>query len=286
MRPEAASILAMHLGALGDFVISWPALGLLAAKYRLHLWGRPAWARLVLPPERIHDRESARYASLFSSRPEAELGAWLKGFKAAAVFSHRPQADIVKNLEQVLPVWHIPTRPQPDSATHAAQVQLDALAQRGIQGRAAPLTPKTGPARPPRPVIAPGSGGKAKRLPFAAVRSFCQTHAQNSPGPLVILGPAEDPDYREELSGRLEGLFVDYLLDPDMEQLAAHLAAASPYLGADSGVSHLAGAVGARGWVGFGPSDPAVWSPWRCGLKAVAFDRLLNTALTKPWEKE
>ena len=44
-------------------------------------------------------------------------------------------------------------------------------------------------------------------------------------------------------------------------QVAALLSQADFYLGNDSGVSHLAGAVGARGVVLFGPTLPQQWRP-------------------------
>ena len=47
----------------------------------------------------------------------------------------------------------------------------------------------------------------------------------------------------------------------DVVALAALLARADRYLGNDSGVSHLAGAVGARGAALFGPTDPELWRP-------------------------
>ena len=46
-----------------------------------------------------------------------------------------------------------------------------------------------------------------------------------------------------------------------MADVAAVLARATLYLGNDSGVSHLAGAVGAQGVVLYGPTDPRRWGP-------------------------
>jgi ADP-heptose:LPS heptosyltransferase len=43
--------------------------------------------------------------------------------------------------------------------------------------------------------------------------------------------------------------------------VAALLSQADLYLGNDSGISHLAGAVGARGVVLFGPTRPHQWRP-------------------------
>ncbi len=48
---------------------------------------------------------------------------------------------------------------------------------------------------------------------------------------------------------------------PDLYDLALWLAQAGVYLGNDSGVTHLAAAVGTPVVALFGPSDPAVWAP-------------------------
>jgi len=48
---------------------------------------------------------------------------------------------------------------------------------------------------------------------------------------------------------------------PTLPQLVSLLRGANAYLGNDSGVSHLAAAVGARCVVLFGPTDPATWAP-------------------------
>ncbi|MFN8640815.1 MAG: glycosyltransferase family 9 protein [Candidatus Binatia bacterium] len=58
-----------------------------------------------------------------------------------------------------------------------------------------------------------------------------------------------------------------------LARVAALLARAHRYLGNDSGISHLAGLVGARAVVIFGDTDPAVWAP------AGATVRVLRAAL-------
>lgn len=47
----------------------------------------------------------------------------------------------------------------------------------------------------------------------------------------------------------------------DLGDVANWLASARAYLGNDSGISHLAAAVGTPAVVLFGPTDPAVWAP-------------------------
>lgn len=77
---------------------------------------------------------------------------------------------------------------------------------------------------------------------------------------LVHQGPA-DRDAASELIRRLD-LPVLCLVEPELPLLAAILREASVYLGGDSGVSHLAAAVGAPAVILFPPSTRGRWAPW------------------------
>src|SRR5262249_11303616 len=59
--------------------------------------------------------------------------------------------------------------------------------------------------------------------------------------------------------------------DLGLDAVAALVAGASRYVGNDSGVSHLAGALGRRGVVLFGPTRPERWRPLGGALAALPF---------------
>jgi ADP-heptose:LPS heptosyltransferase len=104
-------------------------------------------------------------------------------------------------------------------------------------------------------VILPGSGSPAKNWPadkFAALASMLSNRASVA----FILGPAEasmEPVFRE--AG------IPVLKDLELPTVSAIARLASAFVGNDSGVAHLAAAVGASGVVIFGPTDPARWRP-------------------------
>ena len=105
-------------------------------------------------------------------------------------------------------------------------------------------------------VIHPGSGGKRKRWEvngFRTVTRWWREKRHNQV--LILLGPAEE---QEEALWRQFGKVEK---DLSLLQVAALLSRATAYIGNDSGVSHLAGAVGARGVVLFGPTCPQRWRP-------------------------
>jgi len=55
-----------------------------------------------------------------------------------------------------------------------------------------------------------------------------------------------------------------------LAQVKALLAGASLFVGNDSGPAHMAAAFGLPSVVIFGPSDPAIWGPWRARSEVVA----------------
>jgi heptosyltransferase-3 len=61
--------------------------------------------------------------------------------------------------------------------------------------------------------------------------------------------------------------------------LKSELAAASLFVGNDSGPAHMAAAFGVPSVVIFGPSDPAIWGPWRTTGEVVAMDSGVNEVL-------
>lgn len=105
-------------------------------------------------------------------------------------------------------------------------------------------------------VIHPGSGGKKKRWDqegFMQISRWWRKHKKGIV--LILLGPAEE----EEAERWSEVAETED--DLSLLQVATLLSRADAYLGNDSGLSHLAGAVGARGVALFGPTSPRQWRP-------------------------
>jgi ADP-heptose:LPS heptosyltransferase len=102
----------------------------------------------------------------------------------------------------------------------------------------------------------PGSGGKKKRWDPEGFQKVARWWQEQRKGKvLLLLGPAEEQEIGQwrtvgEVAARLS-----------VWQVAAIVSRADFYIGNDSGVSHLAGAVGARGVVLFGPTRPRQWRP-------------------------
>jgi ADP-heptose:LPS heptosyltransferase len=109
-------------------------------------------------------------------------------------------------------------------------------------------------------VVHPGAGGAGKRWPVEAfARALAAVTRERRATVVVHEGPA-DADAAPPLAARL-GQAALLLRQPELPLLAGVLACASAYFGNDSGVSHLAAALGRPALVLFTRAH-LPWRPW------------------------
>lgn len=262
-------ILVLRGGALGDFLVTVPALQLLRAHWpaaRIELAGNARAADLAILSGQLdaaHSQHEARWSALFSeaSLPRA-FSDWLDGFDL--VVSYWP--DIDGALRR-----HFAHRGKTFIGSHARSITRPAA--RHFCEALEPLGLKTEDFRPrlilPAAVneeadrrlggfhefvaVHPGSGAAVKNWPPERWAELCEKLHQPI---LAITGEVE----RAAIIWP-EDLFLQSAHEWPLPTLAGALQRCSRYLGHDTGVSHLAAAVGARCLLFFGPTDPEIWSP-------------------------
>jgi ADP-heptose:LPS heptosyltransferase len=108
--------------------------------------------------------------------------------------------------------------------------------------------------------IHPGAGSRKKVWPSHRFASLGRMLKQRGKKLFVIQGPADDKEVTEVLQG-LNG--VPHLVASELPliKLGALLSQCILYIGNDSGISHLAAALGVPTVAIFGPTDPHIWSP-------------------------
>ncbi len=95
---------------------------------------------------------------------------------------------------------------------------------------------------------------------------------------IVTTGPGESPLIaglmaelgREPLAARE---WLRHYANLSLPELAALLSRAYLYVGTDSGPTHIAAAVGCPSVVVYGPTEPAIWHPWRVPFRAVSIPK-------------
>jgi ADP-heptose:LPS heptosyltransferase len=118
-------------------------------------------------------------------------------------------------------------------------------------------------------IVHPGAGSAAKRWPAEGFASTVSaTAADHALTVAVHRGPAD----AEPVAALVRQLARPLVLEePSLPALAGALAQAAAYIGNDSGVSHLAGAVGIPAVVVFVAANVR-WRPWSESVRPVLVD--------------
>jgi len=267
-------ICVLFPGALGDFVCFLPALQALVRDADVDLFARSEFADIVPGGVAVRSLEGNEISRLFAP-DDAEDQRLRNVFGAyAAVYSWlgSQQNDFVRRLQSFScgTAQVFPFRPS-DDGTHQIDYYLSSLRVDGAVSRepVVGLHPEGIAWRDhfrsrhefggrPALVIAPGSGAREKNWPEEFFLAVVEWWRRVIGGVVVVLtGPVE------EERGGTERLRRSCLSASDLSltQVAALLAGSELYLGNDSGITHLAAAVGTRTVALFGPSNARQWAP-------------------------
>jgi heptosyltransferase-2 len=113
-------------------------------------------------------------------------------------------------------------------------------------------------------VLHPGSGTETKNWPIENWIQLGNALFAKGRRLLIVAGEA-DTKRTAKLKSAWSGQPVRFVENLPLPQLAALLQGAT-FIGHDSGISHIAAAVGARCLLLFGGTDPAIWAPANQGV--------------------
>ena len=281
------STLVIHPGALGDVLQAVPALRALRTDGPRAFAGQPRLGALLRGlglVEAVLPFDGLGLSALFTREPlPSALVARLTRFGRVISWFGARDAVYVQQLGGVArdAVIAPPVPGDPSSmtvwqhllGTIGASSRLD-LAPLDVpepwRDEARRVLAQLG-AEPKRPlfVIHPGAGGHWKRWPVEHLaRVIGDVVRQTGGQALVHQGPA-DRDAVDQLFRVLDEP-APRLVEPDLPLLAGILGRAAAYLGGDSGVSHLAAAVGAPAVILFPAATRERWAPWSPTARALA----------------
>jgi heptosyltransferase-3 len=270
-------ILIIHPGALGDVLQAVPALRGLRAQTpgaTLVLAGQPRLGRLLVALRVVDEArafDGLGLEALFTDGPVLPaLAGWLGSFTRVVSWFGAREPTYRARLGALAAELTV-ARPVPDDETPVWR-HLRATLSLGDLAETDSVAPIRLPARPPGAsavVVHAGSGGAWKQWPpdrFA--EAIAEVTARHAVAVIVHQGPA-DRAAVDAVLARLDRP-VERLVEPELPDLAAILSGARAYLGGDSGISHLAAAVGAPSVVLFPPTHLPRWSPWSPSARPVA----------------
>jgi heptosyltransferase-2 len=286
-------ILVVRGGAIGDFIMTLPAIGALRAQWPaadIEILGYPHIAALGLGEryaDAVRSIEAKAMAGFFV--PNRELDADLKNyfgrFNLVISYLYDPDSLFADNVRRCGVKQVIEATPRP-SELHAAEHYCKPLEALAIYGPAVPA--RIVPEEKEREVASrvlgettggtlvamhPGSGSEKKNWPvenFAAVGRWLVD--EMAAQVLVVQGEADEVPV-----GKLMKLMaprpVRVVSGLKLRELAAVLERCGLFVGNDSGITHLAVAVGTPAIALFGPASPPIWEPRGEKVKIVKFGR-------------
>lgn len=272
-----ARFLILRGGAIGDFILTLPALQALRDRWPdayIELVGYPHIANLALAAglvDHVESLDRADAARLFTWRPtfSEEQAEHLRSFDLVISYLHDPDGVVKANLKaagvkQVIygsplveeghAIDHLlkpletlaiyGEKPAPRLALKAEEKGREWLTARGLSGDVV--------------AIHPGSGSPKKNWPAENFIKLTEQLRESGQMYLMIFGEA-DGAVAELIRRRMHG--VVELSGCTLVELASVLSACRAFVGNDSGITHIAAALGLRTIALFGPSNPDRWGP-------------------------
>lgn len=234
--------LILRPGAIGDCLLSWPALEYLVADYT-EIWISPAVVPLVQFAHKVRSLSATGIdvVAVGDREMPVELRDLLKSFDSIVSWYGSNRPEFRAALEETgVPCQFLQALPPADYPGHAT-----AFFARQVGAADSATRLKIGPADEKlEVVIHPFSGSKQKNWPFA---NFQKIAAKLAGKVEWLAGP------EEELAGARRF--------DDLYDLARWMKSARLYIGNDSGITHLAAAIGVPTLALFGPTDPKHWAP-------------------------
>lgn len=272
-------ILILRGGAIGDFILTLPALTSLRQTWpdaHIELAGHPRIGQLAMAGGlantvvSLDNAEFARFYTADAQLPGRQVQ-YIRSFDL--IVSYLSDSDgIVQSNLQAGGARRLIGGSAQVTDRHAIDTLLEPLEELGIQPAANPyaqlhLTDQhrnDGQRRMAEfgervVVLHPGSGSPKKNWPLERFVALAdRLRAETRLTPVFTLGEADGAIARQLRSAASP---IAVLPPCSLLDLAAFLSAAAGYVGNDSGITHLAASLGIPTVALFGPTDPRLWAP-------------------------
>jgi heptosyltransferase-2 len=285
-------ILVIRGGAIGDFVLTLPAIRLLRENFpqaHLEILGYKHIIALAEGRFYADATRSIEYGGLSrffipGTELPQDLVDYFASFQQIISYLYDPDHFFEANLRRAGVRHFLHASPTVDDSAHAAQQlaqPLEGLALY-LEDKAPVLFPSDSDrqfasdyltrvfpsAHGPLIALHPGSGGERKNWPIAQWAALGAHLFSLAPGArLLVVGGEADHAQLAHLRDALRQHSFHIALDLPLPHLAALLQRAALFLGHDSGISHIAAAAGAPTLLLFGPTDPEIWAPLTGSVK-------------------
>ena len=267
-------------GAIGDFILTLPAIAALRRQFpaaHLEVLGYPHIAQLALAGglvDRVQSIEARALAGFFARGGELaeDLAAYFSEFDLILSYLYDPDGVFQTNVSLCTGAQFIVGPHRADEATrlHAAKVYLQPLDRLAIFD-ADPIPRLLLASRPPSIncqlsainllALHPGSGSERKNWPEAKWAELLRHLIRSTDFCLLLVGGEAEGERLQRLAAALPPTRCQVAQSLPLADLAHRLASCRAFIGHDSGISHLAAAVGLPGVVLWGDTVEEIWRP-------------------------
>jgi ADP-heptose:LPS heptosyltransferase len=268
-------ILVVRGGAIGDFILTLPALAALRKQFprtRIEVLGYPQVASLAKLAGYVNDVRSIEarpLAGFFARHGDLDQGLseYFGAFNIIISYLYDPDEIFRDNIARCSKAQFIagPYRPNEAEKIHATEVFLKPLERLAIFG--ADPVPGLNVSAVGRQdavgtlAIHPGSGSDKKNWPEEHWQELLQRIVADTRLRMLLVGGEAEEGRLQRLSSIVPVERLKVALHQPLPELVGRLASCGAFIGHDSGITHLAAAVGLRGVALWGETNPNIWRP-------------------------
>jgi len=302
VQPARGKILVIRGGAIGDFILTLPAIAALRRQFpeaHLEVLGYPHIIQLAQAGglvDRVQSIEARALAGFFARNGELaeELVDYFSEFDIILSYLYDPDEIFRTNIGRCTTAQFVvgPSRPVEGEKVHATKVYLKPLERFAIfdadyvpQLKVASALNETGSARVPTLALHPGSGSEKKNWPENKWADLLQHLAQNTEFNLLLVGGEAEGERLQRLAAALPITRTKVAQSLPLTHLARLVQECNVFIGHDSGISHLAAALGLPGIGLWGNTVEEIWRPPQdrdvvlkhpAGLKMISISQVME----------
>ena len=285
MSRGKGKILVIRGGAIGDFILTLPVLSAVRDQFPeadLEVLGYPHVAQIAVEgglADAVRSIEARALAGYFAKDGALDptLGKYFSSFGLIISFLYDPDEIFRENVRRVTRAQFItgPHRPPAEAKVHATQVFLEPLERLAIFGPDPVPTLTFGPGDTGLPRVGtwfaahPGSGSERKNWPEAKWAGLLEQLRERENANLLLIGGEAEGDRLERLARVWPPERLRVAKSLPLAELGRLLQHCAIYAGHDSGISHLAAAVGLGGVILWGETNAEIWRPLSARMEIV-----------------
>jgi ADP-heptose:LPS heptosyltransferase len=290
-------ILVIRGGAIGDFILTLPAIAALRRQFpqaHLEVLGYPHIAQLAMAgglTDRVQPIEARGLAGFFArgGTLEPDLMDYFSEFDLVISYLYDPDEIFKTNICRCLVGQFIagPHRPDEAEQIHATKVYLKPLERLAIfDADPVPrLSLNPQPTTLNQLVLHPGSGSEKKNWPETKWAGLIQQIAATTNWNLLLVGGEAEGERLQRLAGAMPSARCSIAQCLPLAELAQRIQSGTAFVGHDSGITHLAAAVGLPCVVLWADTLEELWRPQGerlvvlkeiTGVRAISVEKVMN----------